>query len=87
MVGVKLTVGVMGASGGDLSEPVRRKAYELGEAVAAHDAVLITGGCPGLPYEAVRGARAKGSSSASRPGFQWTSTAASMARPWTASTC
>lgn len=57
---MKLTIGVMGASGGDLSESVRRKAYELGEAIAAHDAVLITGGCPGLPYEAVRGARAKG---------------------------
>jgi hypothetical protein len=57
---MKLTIGVMGASGGDLSESVRRKAYELGEAIATHDAVLITGGCPGLPYEAVRGARAKG---------------------------
>jgi uncharacterized protein (TIGR00725 family) len=57
---MKLTIGVRGASGGDLSEPARRKAYELGEAIATHDAVLITGGCPGLPYEAVRGARAKG---------------------------
>ncbi len=79
---MKLTIGVMGASGGDLTESVRRKAYELGEAIAAHDAVLITGGCPGLPYEAVRRAR-----TASRPGFRWTSTSASMARPWTASTC
>ncbi len=57
---MKLTIGVMGAIGGDLSEPVRQKAYELGEAIATHDGVLITGGCPGLPYEAVRGARAKG---------------------------
>jgi uncharacterized protein (TIGR00725 family) len=57
---MKLTVGVMGASGGELSESVRRKAYDLGEAVAAHDAVLVTGACPGLPYEAVRGAKASG---------------------------
>ncbi len=57
---MKLTIGVMGSSGGDLSEEVRRKAYRLGEAIAERDAVLITGGCPGLPYEAVRGAKAKG---------------------------
>jgi len=57
---MKLTIGVMGSSGGDLSEEVRRKVYRLGEAIAERDAVLITGGCPGLPYEAVRGAKAKG---------------------------
>jgi uncharacterized protein (TIGR00725 family) len=57
---MKLTIGVMGASGGDLSESSRQKAYQLGEAIAMHEAVLITGGCPGLPYEAVRGAQAKG---------------------------
>jgi hypothetical protein len=28
---VKLTIGVMGASGGDLSEEVRQKAYRLGK--------------------------------------------------------
>ncbi len=57
---MKLTIGVMGASGGDLPEEVKQCAYRLGEAIAARDAVLITGGCPGLPYEAVRGATAKG---------------------------
>jgi uncharacterized protein (TIGR00725 family) len=50
----------MGSSGGDLAEEVRRKAYQLGEAIAERDAILITGGCPGLPYEAARGAKAKG---------------------------
>jgi uncharacterized protein (TIGR00725 family) len=57
---VKLTIGVMGASGGDLAEAVRQRAYRLGEVIAERDAILITGGCPGLPYEAVRGAKAKG---------------------------
>ena len=57
---MKLTIGVMGSSGGDLSEDVKQKAYRLGEAIAEHDAILTTGGCPGLPYEAVRGAKAKG---------------------------
>ena len=49
----------MGSSGGDLGEDIRRKTYRLGEAIAERNAILITGGCPGLPYEAVRGAKAK----------------------------
>lgn len=57
---MKLTIGVMGSSGGDLDGAVRATAYRLGEAIAERDAVLITGGCPGLPYEAVREAKAKG---------------------------
>jgi uncharacterized protein (TIGR00725 family) len=57
---MKLTIGVMGASGGSLSEEIRQRAYRLGEAIAERDVILITGGCPGLPYEAVRGAKAKG---------------------------
>jgi uncharacterized protein (TIGR00725 family) len=57
---MRLTIGVMGASGGDLAEPTRQRAYRLGEAIAQHDAILITGGCPGLPYEAVRRAKARG---------------------------
>lgn len=57
---MKLTIGVMGSSGGDLSAEVQQKAYRLGEAIAEQGAILITGGCPGLPYEAVRGAKARG---------------------------
>ncbi len=57
---MKLTIGVMGSSGGDLSEEIKKKVFRLGEAIAERDAILITGGCPGLPYEAVRGAKAKG---------------------------
>lgn len=57
---MKLTIGVMGSSGGDLPEQLRAKAYQVGEAIAERGAILITGGCPGLPYEAVRGAKAKG---------------------------
>ena len=57
---MKLAIGVMGTSGGGLADDARGKAYRLGEAIAERDAILITGGCPGLPYEAVRGAKAKG---------------------------
>ena len=43
-----------------MSEETRQRAYRLVEAIAARDVILITGACPGLPYEAVRGAKAKG---------------------------
>ena len=56
---MKLTIGLMGSSGGDLGKLTQRKAYQLGKAIAEHDAILITGGCPGLPYDAARGAKAK----------------------------
>jgi len=57
---MKLAIGVMGASGGVLPEEIKQRTYRLGEAIAGRDAVLITGGCPGLPCEAVRGAKARG---------------------------
>jgi uncharacterized protein (TIGR00725 family) len=57
---VKRTIGVVGSSGGPLGGEVRQHAYRLGKTIASAGAVLITGGCPGLPYEAVRGARARG---------------------------
>jgi len=57
---MKLTIGVMGTSGGNVSEEVRERAYQLGRAIADQDAILITGACPGLPFEAVRGAKAAG---------------------------
>ena len=57
---MKLTIGVMGSSGGNLADEIKLRVFRLGEAIAEQGAVLITGGCPGLPYEAVRGAKAKG---------------------------
>jgi predicted Rossmann-fold nucleotide-binding protein len=71
----RLSIGVMGTSGGILSDEVRERAYRLGRAIAEHGAVLITGACPGLPDEAVQGrsifrrrARKSGARSAS-PGW------------------
>jgi uncharacterized protein (TIGR00725 family) len=39
---------------------IRRVAYELGRAIAEHDCVLVTGACPGLPYDAVCGCKEAG---------------------------
>lgn len=54
------TIGVMGSAGGDLPLEVRRRCYDLGTAIAQAGCALITGACPGLPYDAARGAKAAG---------------------------
>ncbi len=53
-------IGVMGAAGGELSDEVRARCYVIGAAIARSGCVLITGACPGLPYDAARGARDAG---------------------------
>ena len=55
-----MTVGIMGSAGGRLPAGVRRKARRLGAAIAKKGYVLITGACPGLPHEAVKGAKEAG---------------------------
>lgn len=49
------TVGVMGAASGDLEESHRDIARLLGREIAKREFGLITGACPGLPYEAASG--------------------------------
>ena len=55
-----MTVGVMGSAGGVLQPQVRVKLQELGEVIAGRGYVLITGACPGLPHDAVLGAKRAG---------------------------
>jgi uncharacterized protein (TIGR00725 family) len=57
---LKIQVGVMGSAGGRIPKQARRKAYELGCEIAGHDCVLVTGACPGLPHDAVRGCHQSG---------------------------
>ncbi|MBV8172308.1 MAG: protein containing YHS domain protein [Candidatus Eremiobacteraeota bacterium] len=52
--------GVMGSSGGELLPEVRRTAFDLGRAIAEAGCNLVTGACPGLPYDSARGAQAAG---------------------------
>jgi uncharacterized protein (TIGR00725 family) len=54
------TIGVMGSAGGLLDAAVRKRAYDLGVAIAKAGCVLVTGACPGLPYDTARGARDAG---------------------------
>jgi uncharacterized protein (TIGR00725 family) len=54
------TIGVMGAAGGVLDPGVRKQCYQLGRSIAKAGCVLITGACPGLPYDSARGAHDAG---------------------------
>ena len=56
----RMTVGVMGSSGGTIPPQVSRKVYALGREIGRRHYVLITGACPGLPHEAVKGAKSMG---------------------------
>ncbi len=57
---MRLKVGVMGSATGRMSRAHRELSYRLGTAIAEEGCVTITGGAPGLPLEAARGARDAG---------------------------
>lgn len=54
---MKLKIGVMGSATGELSTHSSSAAFALGQAIGQEDCYLVTGGCPGLPLEAARGAK------------------------------
>ena len=56
----RMTVGVMGSAGGKLTTEVLQMVHNLGAAIAKRGYILITGACPGIPHEAVKGAREQG---------------------------
>jgi hypothetical protein len=56
----KVTVGVMGSAGGNLGKSVMEKVFALGREIARRGFVLVTGACPGLPHEAIKGAKSEG---------------------------
>jgi uncharacterized protein (TIGR00725 family) len=55
----RIVVGIMGSAGGELAQGILRKAFELGRFIARRGCILVTGACPGLPHEAVKGAKAE----------------------------
>lgn len=54
---IRLVIGVMGSASEPIDPDVREIARRLGRAIAEAGCTLITGGCPGLPQDAVLGAR------------------------------
>jgi uncharacterized protein (TIGR00725 family) len=59
---MKLKIGIIGsASGPQVEDPVAKKqARELGRYIARRGYILINGACPGIPDEAVLGAKEEG---------------------------
>ena len=57
---MKLTVGVYGSASGEIPRDVREKVRELGRLIAKRGYYLLTGACPGIPYEAVIGCKQAG---------------------------
>jgi uncharacterized protein (TIGR00725 family) len=57
---IKRKVAVVGSAGGALSPQALGVCRELGRQIARRDCIIITGACPGLPHEAVLGARELG---------------------------
>lgn len=55
----KLKIGVFGSAAGDL-EKLKPLAKAVGLWIAVNECILVTGGCPGLPYEAAMGANERG---------------------------
>ena len=55
----RFKIGVFGSAGGDM-EKLRPMARSIGQVLASQDCILVTGGCPGLPFEAALGAHEKG---------------------------
>ena len=58
--GLQIRIGVMGAAGGEVDPSIAAECRALGAAIAEHGCCLLTGACPGLPHEAVLGAKSAG---------------------------
>ena len=56
--GIQVRIGVMGSAGGEMEPPIAERCRRLGSAIAGRGCCLLTGACPGLPHEAVLGAKA-----------------------------
>jgi uncharacterized protein (TIGR00725 family) len=52
----KFKIAVLGSAGAPENSPAGGLAFRVGEAVADHGGVILTGGCTGLPHAAVMGA-------------------------------
>lgn len=60
MPAIKRSVAVVGSAGGELSPEARGLCRELGREIGRRGCTIVTGACPGLPQEAVFGAKETG---------------------------
>ena len=60
VTGVQVRVGVMGSAGGNAEPVIAEACLALGRTIAERGCCLLTGACPGLPHDAVLGAKQAG---------------------------
>ena len=58
--GTQIRIGVMGSAATEFESRVAQACRQLGRAIAEQGCCLLTGACPGLPHEAVLGAKEAG---------------------------
>jgi len=58
--GIQVRFGVMGSAGGEADATVSGLCRALGRAIGKRGCCLLTGACPGLPHDAVLGAKEAG---------------------------
>jgi uncharacterized protein (TIGR00725 family) len=56
----RMAVGVMGSAGGTIERRARKLMFKLGEEIGRRGYAIVTGAAPGLPHEAVLGAKSQG---------------------------
>jgi len=52
----RFKIAVFGSAGGEEVKRLEEIAWIIGKQIALNEGILITGGCPGIPYAAARGA-------------------------------
>lgn len=56
----RIKIGVMGSAGGRMDKVIVENCRALGRAAAAAGCAVLSGGCPGLPHEAICGCKEQG---------------------------
>ena len=65
----RLVIGVMGGAGAHVSEGLGRDIRAMGAEIAKAGHITLTGACPGLPHEAIIGAKQAGGLTAGISGY------------------
>lgn len=79
---MKTMIGVMGSVAG-FNDQASDLSFRLGKAIAEHRCAIITGACPGLPHDAVLGARAAGGLTVGvSPGHNFAEHTIKYGSPW-----
>lgn len=79
---MKTMIGVMGSVSG-YAPQAGELSYHLGAAIAKHNCIIVTGACPGLPHDAICGAKSVGGLTVGiSPGHNFAEHTIKYGSPW-----